>query len=72
MHYASYLPMGMAHVERRELYENLGARLEYLKSFLEFGHGEVMYDFFVVHMLSYQRGHRSSPRLQTAYQIFDT
>ena len=39
MHSTANLPVGMAHVERRELYEDLQARLEYLKSFLEFGPG---------------------------------
>jgi hypothetical protein len=29
----------MQHVERRELYESLSARLQYLQSFLEFGPG---------------------------------
>lgn len=35
----SHLPKGMQHVERRELYESLSARLQYLQSFLEFGPG---------------------------------
>lgn len=34
------IPTGMAHVERRELYEDLHARLQYLKAFLEFDQGE--------------------------------
>ncbi|KAF2636564.1 hypothetical protein P280DRAFT_145083 [Massarina eburnea CBS 473.64] len=41
MSYSPYLPSGMRHVERRELYEDLGARLHYLQQFLEFGADDV-------------------------------
>ena len=44
MYHASHLPTGMAHVERRELYENLQARLHYLQSFLEFGPGSYAFE----------------------------
>ncbi|KAF2866045.1 Protoglobin-domain-containing protein [Massariosphaeria phaeospora] len=37
----SHLPPGMQHVERRELYENLQARLAYLQNFLEFGPADI-------------------------------
>lgn len=33
------LPRGIKHVDRRALYTDLGARVSYLKEFIEFGSG---------------------------------
>ena len=49
------IPKGMAHVERRELYENLHSRLQYLKSFLEFGQGKRPRDRWTTLILTFQR-----------------
>jgi hypothetical protein len=37
------LPRGIQHVDRNALYTNLGARVAYLKDFIEFGPGISIY-----------------------------